>query len=134
MDSRAYLIDQTRWPLVRIVVPAQSPDSEGFERHLAGLDALLQRREPFVVVLDARAGDRLPTEQRERLRQHRRAAFFETQRYQRGIAFVVSSAFQRAVLSAILWLAPEPSPSKIFATVEEAETWAMSYLVRNRAA
>ena len=134
MDDRTYRIDQTRWPLVRVVVPPHNPDDESFERHLAALDALLDRQQPFVTVLDARAAGGMPTKQRERLRQHRRAAFFQTQRHQRAVAFVVESAFQRAVLAAILWLAPEPCPSRTFSSVDEAEAWAFACLHRSAAA
>jgi hypothetical protein len=128
MDGRDYLHDATRWPLLRVTVPAENPDAAGFERHLAAVDAVLARRQPFTVVVDARAGRGMPAWQRDRLRTHRRAVFFETQRYQRAVAFVVTSAFQRAILGAILWLAPEPCPSRIFVTLDEAESWARSHL------
>jgi hypothetical protein len=134
MDSRDYLHDETRWPLVRVTVPTENPDAAGFERHLAAVDSVLARRQPFAVVVDARAGRGMPAWQRDRLRTHRRAVFFETQRYQRAVAFVVGSAFQRAILGAILWLAPEPCPSRTFASLEEAESWAQSHLGHSAAA
>jgi hypothetical protein len=134
MADRAYLVDESRWPLVRITVPVHDPDMPEFERYLGTLARLLARRQPYVIVVDARAGGSIPVQQRERLRQYRRQVFGEAQRYQRGIAFVVESAIQRAVLSSLLWLAPEPSPSKVFSSVLEAEAWAESCLPRSHAA
>jgi hypothetical protein len=136
MEPSRYVIDETRWPLVRILAPARPPGKEEFERHLSRLDAILARRQPYVVVLDCRGSgsSSMPTDQRELLRKQRRAAFCEAQKYQRAMAFVVDSAIQRAVLGALLWLAPEPCPTRIFTTGDEADAWVTSFLVRTRAA
>jgi hypothetical protein len=123
-----YVIDRSRWPLVVLTVPATDPDMPAYERHLVELRALTDSREPFVLVLDARAGGSIPPDQRERLRRHRRETFHERQMYQRAFAMIAESAFQRAVLQAILWLAPEPCPAKIFSTMAEAEAWVTPFL------
>jgi hypothetical protein len=128
MSPRAYVIDTSRWPLARIVMPAEDPDRDSFEAYLTTLDAFCSRGHPFVILLDLRPGGMLSGEQRERLRQNRLAMLSETRRYQRGIAFVVTSTFQRAVLTAILWVAPEPTPARIFPTLPEAEAWLMTCL------
>lgn len=41
-----------------------------------------------------------------------------------GVAFVISSAFVRGGLTAILWLTSMPCPYRVVATLEEALTWA----------
>jgi hypothetical protein len=128
-----YIVDDSSWPLVRVIVPA-SVDVRGMDRYLARVDGYLARRQPYVVLLDARASRALDVPCRERLREHRRRIFLEAQRYQLAMAFVAESAFQRAILAAILWLAPEPCPSKTFGTLADAEAWVTAFLTKARAA
>ena len=130
---RDYIFDESQWPLVRVTVPADV-DLCGVEGYLAHVDRLLARRQPYVIVLDARGSQAMDAPCRQLLRDHRRRIFIEAQRYQLAMAFVVESAIQRAILGAILWVAPEPSPSKTFRTAEDAEAWATAHLKRRLAA
>jgi hypothetical protein len=134
MERSRYVIDETRWPLVRVVVPARHAPLEELDRHLSRIDAILARHQPYVVVIDFRGSGSLPAEQRERIRKQRRAAFCEAQQYQRAMAFVVDSAIQRALLGALMWLAPEPCPTRVFTSADEADAWVTSFVARTRAA
>ena len=100
--SSAYVYDESQSPIVRIVVPAlAAPDSE-FERLLAWHRAELARQRPFAVLFELASGAGVSVERRERIRRHTRqheAAFRE---YQWALGVVVSSAYQRALASAVL--------------------------------
>jgi hypothetical protein len=130
--SSAYVYDESQSPIVRIVVPSPPASDSEFERLLAWHRTELERRRPFAVVFELATGAGVSVERRERIRRHTRqheAAFRE---YQCALGVVVGSAYQRALASAVLWIAKPPSPARIFLERESALDWARSRMAAPR--
>ncbi len=119
-----YTHDESRWPVVRCIVPKEAPDPLSLEEHLRFIDELLSRRRPFVLLIDTRGGAALDAPARDRIRQHRKARFALYERYVRGFAVVTESSLQRALMTAILAVAPGPNPEKMFDNLADALRWA----------
>jgi hypothetical protein len=121
-------IDVSRHPIVVVTFDGLATDRE-FEEYLAAMTKLvLDRRQPNVTILDARASGRSPATQRKKqadwLKQHDQLL----RRYSLGTAFVITSPLVRGVLTAILWVQPMSTPHTVVATLDEADRWAREKL------
>lgn len=130
--SDSFEYDDSRWPVVRVISPDKLDDAT-FERHIQRLTAYLERRQPLVFVMELRSATSLSIEQRERIRRHEAEHRDLIAQFQRGVAIVVHSAFQRATVSALFWLIRSPSPTQTFASAELAMTWAKALLGQSAA-
>lgn len=126
--SHSFDYDESHWPIVRVLPPKSLFDDATFERHLARLAAYLQRRQPLVFIVVLQHGSSLSMQQRERFRRHEAEHRDLMAQFQRGVAIVVHSAFQRAMVSALFWLIRSPNPAKTFASAELAMSWANGLL------
>jgi hypothetical protein len=119
--------DESRWPLV-VITFRGVPTDEEFEAYLEGQTRIVQRRERFASLVDARQAGQMPPVQRriqaEWMQQHHDAL----RSFALGVSFAIESPIVRGVLTAILWLAPLPQPYYIAATMEDAERWAVGRL------
>jgi hypothetical protein len=131
--SSAYVYDDSQSPILRIVVPSRPASDSEFERLLAWHRAELERRRPFAVLFELAAGAGVSVERRERIRRHTRQNEAGFREYQRALGVVVCSAYQRALASAVLWIAKPPSPARIFLDRKSAFEWAVSRMELPRA-
>jgi hypothetical protein len=127
--ASAYIYDESESPIVRIVVPSPAASDVDFEGLLAWHRAQLERRRPFALLFELSSGAGVSVERRERIRRHTRQHEAAFRDYQRALGIVVGSAYQRALASAVLWIAKPPSPARIFVEREAAFEWARSRLV-----
>jgi hypothetical protein len=130
MAGDAYLYDESEWPVVRVVPPEGAISDTEFARHLQRLTGFLERRQRMVFVVEWRLDAALSTEQRDKIRSHEQQHRALVGQYQAGMAIVVHSAFQRAMVAAVVWLVRSPSPTQVFSSLEGALTWAASLLGR----
>jgi len=128
MSNAGFDYDDSDWPVVRIGSPKTVADDATFERHIQRLTAYLERRKPLVFVIELHDATSLSVEQRDRIRRHEAERRDLIARYQRGMAIVVRSSFQRAMIKAVFWLIESPSPTQAFATIEAAMSWARALL------
>jgi hypothetical protein len=120
--------DDSRWPIVRVISPERAVDDATFERHIQRLTAYLERRQPLVFVFELNGTSFLSVVQRERIRRHEAEQRDLIAQFQRGVAIVVHTAFQRAMIGALFWLIRTPSPTQTFGSAEQAMTWANAVL------
>jgi hypothetical protein len=122
-------LDDSRWPLVSFTAVGDQTN-EDFEDYLAVCDALLRRREPFGVVFDARRSMPIGPKLRKRMVAwlSRNDALLGA--YVVANSIVMSTAIQRGVFRAILWMAPPlPFPYSVETTLEGARRFVGSRLV-----
>lgn len=115
-----FTVDSSEWPFVRVTY-VDSVDDDAFERYVQEQAALLERREPYVILFDARRSGMPTAKQRQRMARYMKENDSALRRYCRRGAFVIESPLIRGALTAILWLQPLPFAHEVFATVEEAE-------------
>lgn len=113
-------VDTAAWPLVRVTYVGTVDDAH-FERYLDAQAGLLERKEPYVIVFDARESGMPSAKQRQRMATFTRERQADISRRCRRGVFVISSPLIRGALTAILWLQPLPFPHDVVATIEEAE-------------
>ncbi len=118
----AFTYDESRAPLMVITSEGDSSDAD-FDAYLARMAQLLQRRQRYAILFDARRAARPTPKQR-----HKQADWMKThaaalRANNAGIAFVIDNPVVRGALTAILWLQPMPAPHKIVATPEQGERW-----------
>ncbi len=125
------IIDTHAWPLVHYVMPAQIPDSEA-EQHIAALQAVLDRQQPFVLIF---SGVEMPKDSAHFFRLYKawgartKAA---QQRYCRGAVRVepdeaIRRSFWRKALRYIT-TRTIPYPYEVVASHDEAERQAQRWL------
>ena len=132
--SSAYVYDESQSPIVRIVVPSPAAPDADFERLLAWHREELGRRRPFAVLFELSNGAGVSVERRERIRRHTREHEIAVREYQCALGVVVGSAYQRALASAVLWIAKPPCPARIFVDRESGLEWARARMAAPRAA
>ncbi|MFS2225866.1 hypothetical protein [Pantoea sp. B65] len=128
------IIDTSRWPLVHYVMPEQVPDSLA-EQHVAALQAILDRQQPFVLIF---SGVELPKNSARFFRLYKqwgsrtRAA---QQRYCRGAVRVEPDDARRRSFwrQALRYLTTRaiPYPYQLVASHAEAEQQAQRWLQDN---
>ena len=128
MSAKAFEYDESGWPILRVVCPDTLVDDQTFERHLQRLTTYLERRRALVFVIELGGASNLSVPQRERIRRHEVEHRALIAQFRRGRAVIARSAFQRAMIRAVFWLAQSPSPTEAFSNVESALDWARRLL------
>jgi len=120
-------VSDREFPLL-VVTFEGSVDDQEFDRYLAQLDALWQRKTRSVIVLDATKATRSTPTQRRKQADWLKENELLLRAYSAGTAFVISSPLIRGGLTAILWLQSLPTPHVVVGTLREAEHWARAQL------
>lgn len=124
----AYVFDESQSPIVRIVIPSPPASEAEFEKLLVWHRVQLGRQRPFAVLFELASGAGVSVERRERIRRHTRELEPALREYQCALGIVVASAYQRALASAVLWIAKPPCPARIFVDRESGFEWARARL------
>jgi len=103
-------------------------DDEELEASLAEMQALLDRGEPFAVVVQTHHNRMMSLHQIRRQAEHGKQTYDVAKRLVRGIAMVIPSAVIRGVLKVSFKLSPMPSPYALFDELPPAEAWAREKL------
>ncbi len=122
------IVDDTAFPVV-LMRFVGAPDKEAFAGFFAHASALLDRTRAFVLIIDARDGAALPFERVREAGAWLKAEAARREAYIKGTAFVLPGPVQRAVLSAVVRLAPVGA-HEVFGDVPSAARWALDVLGR----
>ncbi len=120
-------VDVRGWPTVVVTFVGDASPAD-FEGYLAALDRLLERGEPYALILDASTQLNTPRAQRERQALWLKVNHDRIERLSRGTAFVLTSPVMRMVLSAILVLQRLPTRHEVFPTLSAARAWTAAQL------
>ena len=131
MSDASFEYDESEWPIVRIVTPAGALDDAEFDRNFQRMTAYLERRLPLIFIIELHPGTNLSVKQRDEIRRHEEKQRVLITQFQRGIAIVTHSTFQRAMINAIFWMVRSPSPMQAFQDVDSAKVWARTLLGRS---
>lgn len=132
MSDQTFEYDESEWPIVHITSPNGALDDASLERNFRSMTAYLERRQPLVFVIELGSSSTLSVPQRDAIRRHEAEQRDLIAQYQRGVAVVTKSAFQRAMINAIFWLIRSPSSTEAFSDVDSAKTWARGLLGQSR--
>ena len=120
-------VDDSSFPM-GVVSHHGSPSDEQYQDYLLVLEDMYARREPFALVIDATEAERPSARQRKVMDAWRNANDDVIQTYNVGTSFVFSSPWMRMAVTAMRMLTPLPCPCDVFATRDEAKTWASQRL------
>ena len=121
--------DDSEWPLFRARMPATPLGHEEFAAWLEQLDCLFRRGERFALALDVRDAP-LPTAiQRQEVAKLLRTWYARNPDRMAAQAVVMTSALQRGILTAILWLSGPTYQTRAFSAVPDAEAWLREMLL-----
>lgn len=123
----AITVDSSRWPLLCVRLPPSATDEE-VQAYLDQLRTFRERRQPYALIIEASASRGFSARQRKMQADYIQSGMQLSRVYLRAFAFVAESAFQRGMLTAILWLNPPDWPHRIFSTTGEATAWASALL------
>ncbi len=127
MSSYATVSDDD-FPIVRVVFTGQKPSEASFEQYLQEVTDQYASGEPLVVIFDGREaivpGLSYQRRQARWLKEHENMMKNQC----RGTAYVISNPAVRTFLKGIFAIQPQPVPSKVFSTMEEAEAWVKGLL------
>ncbi len=122
-------IDETSKPIYVVSFEGLPTDAE-FESFLKRLGAITERANDKALVFDASRTGATPPSQRKRMAQWMKEYDALIRERTAGCAFVLPSALQRGILTAILWVQPMACPHAIFGTPEEALHWTRGMLAK----
>ena len=118
------IIDLNRWPILVVYSPANFTEEE-LKSHLEELGQVYEvRKEPYVLVLDARSGRRPSALQRKIQSDFREKYDDHIKTYCRGTAFVTSSELLKGAATAMFWVKKPTTETKFFTNIEDAFSWA----------
>ena len=118
------IIDLNRWPILVVYSPANFTEEE-LKSHLEELGQVYEvRKEPYVLVLDARSGRRPSAVQRKIQSDFREKYDDHIKTYCRGTAFVTSSELLKGAATAMFWVKKPSTETKFFTNIEDAFSWA----------
>jgi hypothetical protein len=126
--------DDSRWPLV-IIRYGTEVDEQEFEELLRLLDENIKRslaaRHKTCVIYDSTSGYQASPRIRKRQAEWMKQQSMATRVSCAGIAFVITSAMVRGVLTAVLWLSELPTPYTVVGSMHEAERWCEKQLAQH---
>jgi hypothetical protein len=125
-------VDDSQWPIVVVTLPRTPLDDEGFEDHCKQTFRYFERGQSFAWVIDVRNAAQLSASQRRIIAEKTDECRARHPKVACASAVIVSSAIQRGVTKAILWLLKQPIPTEVFSTPEQGVRWARSYLASIR--
>jgi hypothetical protein len=123
-ERMAYVIDDGRWPLVVARATVHS-DAAALEASYRKLEAILDRKQQFVLLFDMRGATSSSSRRRNLLGWCERHADALTLYLAVG-AIVAASSIERGFVTATLWVRSPPWPMRVFAEPSAAEKWLMS--------
>jgi len=120
--------DTSRWPLVVVTLSKLAMSEAEFSSYLDWMDQLFVRGGKFVVLIDSRQAPNLPAQRRQVIGERNKAIIQRHPDKLLAFAFVISSAMQRGIFTAILWITRSADTTRAFTSVSEGEAWLMSRL------
>jgi hypothetical protein len=122
------IIQMQRWPILVVYSPPNFTE-EDLSAHLDELGKIYDtRKEPYVLVLDARSGRRPNAIQRKIQSEFREKYDAHTTKYCRGTAFVTNSELLKGAATAMFWVKKPTTMTKFFTDFDEAIVWAEEQL------
>ncbi|MBU8896685.1 hypothetical protein DRW03_34235 [Corallococcus sp. H22C18031201] len=116
-------LDDSLWPL--LIARFEGPHSpDEFEAYLDRAAGYFRRREPMVMLVDARDAVGMPPAQRQRQAEWQRQHESVLRHFNQGTAFVITSPAVRLSLNVILALRPLVAPHVVVPTLRQAIGWA----------
>jgi hypothetical protein len=131
--SGTITIDESLKPIYVVSFEGVPNDAE-FEAYLKRLGAITERPDDKALLFDATRTGNTPPSQRKRMAEWMKQYDALIRERTAGCAFVLPSAIQRGILTAILWLQPMACPHAIVGTREEALAWVRKELARRAGA
>jgi hypothetical protein len=122
------LVDDAEWPLVVVHWPDAVATDEQVEEILTRLATFYGR--PHVVLHDGLRTSGLSAHGRRLAAAHSAQHDDEVRRWVLASAGVATSAFTRALIKTVQWMAPPPCPYRMFADTAEAREWLLQALRR----
>ena len=120
----AWEINLRAWPII-VVRPRHNVSDAQLRKALDEYSAMLASRSgPFVILMDNRHSPGLSAAQRKIIGEYNVANEARTRARCRGMAFVMTSAFVRGIMTAVFWLKTPPAESRVFEDFDEAMQWA----------
>ncbi|MCB9619916.1 MAG: hypothetical protein H6721_27545 [Sandaracinus sp.] len=119
--------DTSTWPFVRWTVTGRLSAEQWTAVHDTYVREVLVREEPFVQLWDFSGALPLDPKQRHEIVSLSRPLQESERRFLRADAWVSPSWLVRGSLSALHLMLRPPYPSRIFATVQEAEHFALRH-------
>lgn len=129
-DDKAEL-DLTRFPVVILREQGILSDAHRV-KVIEALDEVIDRRGRHALVLDLTLAGALPESQRVYVAENSKLRTPEICLKRAALAVVVRPPLLHHIPAAAYWLRVSPVPAKVFTHVEEAATWARSYVVRSQ--
>lgn len=120
--------DERRWPAVVVTLPPVPFTPQAFDAHCQQISSYFEREQPFGLVIDATRATALSAEQRRVIAEISDALGTKYPKAKHVVAVVVTSAMHRGIVKTILWLARQPVPTAVFASVEEGLAWVSKVL------
>jgi hypothetical protein len=124
---RSVVFDASRFPLVLVKLQGRV-DAAGIDEMTGGFRALLAKDDRYFNVILHDDSAEIDALQRKRLGAFQKDNEKRIREVNLGTAIVVRSPFMRGALIAFNWVAPPPTPQKVFATLEEALSHAETVL------
>ena len=118
-EKDTIIIDKSQWPIV-IVRYIGQPSDEAWDAHNAELSELMHNCRPFGVVADCTRTSPFPPKKRGEIADWLRAEIPAIEDWIAGVALYFTTAVQRGLLTAILWMVDVPVEMKVVANEEEA--------------
>lgn len=124
MSKPTWTLNHERWPIAMLhVVGGEAEEEPDFESFVGGLDDLMQKQGPMVLLLDIRRARPNPT-RRQRLVQWAQDNAQAFLKRVIAIAVVAPEAEQRGLVTAFGWFVQSPLPVEVFSTLQSAVDWA----------
>lgn len=116
--------DESAWPLLYVRFPSKPLSDDGFEYFISRYTQAVERRVPFVTILDSRGlSTAITAQQRKRLTEWFDVTGDLAGEHHFGIAVLMSNAIIRGALMAVTWVKPIPVPIKPFGSIADAAPW-----------
>ncbi|MBX5482281.1 MAG: hypothetical protein IRZ16_10660 [Myxococcaceae bacterium] len=130
----SWRVDTSSWPIV-VHSMEGTPGHEEIEAYIREATAVLYRREPHVVILDASRMGKVSAHLRARTRQWQTEHRDALRSWCLGTAKVLVSPLTRFIAMTVLMVNPLPTPWTVCESLDEARAWAADLLARvNRSA
>jgi hypothetical protein len=122
------LVEDGDWPLVVVRWPPGNASDADVEEVLARLTTFYGRR--HAVLHDGLRAGGMSAQAHRATVAHSLQHEDEIRRWVVASAVVATSAITRAMIKAVQWVAPPPSPFRVFADFSEAHEWLLQALRR----
>jgi hypothetical protein len=124
----AGMVDDGEWPLVVVHWPPGTATDGDVETILARLTTYYGRR--HAVLHDGMHTGGMSAHARRRAAAHSNQYEEDVRRWVVASAVVATSSITRAIIKTVQWMAPPPSPFRVFGDLAEAREWLLQALRR----